>query len=334
VAFLFKDFKMQGLVLKKSQGMYVVRVDGQPVTCSMSSKLRKKLIYPIADMNDPKRKGKRVERVDEIDVLDPVAVGDQVLLTDAGDGTAHITEVLPRRNELSRAKAEKTGGHTLEQVLVANMDQVVAVFPVHPDPRWHLLDRYLVMAESAGIPAVICLTKLDKADDVEALQAVAGTYERLGYPTVLTSALTHEGIVRLKTLLQGRVSALMGKSGVGKTTLLNAVQPELGLRVNAVNTHTGEGRHTTTHLEMFDLEGGGSVVDTPGLRLFKIWGADTGDLALLLPEMRPLVGKCKFGLGCTHQHEPNCAIRNAVSSGAVSEQRYASYLDMKAYFEL
>jgi ribosome biogenesis GTPase / thiamine phosphate phosphatase len=325
---------MHGLVLKKSQGVYTVRVDGQPITCSMSNRLRKKLIYPIADMNDPKRKGKRVQKVDDIDVLDPVAVGDLVALTDAGDGTAHITEVLPRRNQLARAKAEKVGGHALEQVLVANVDQVVAVFPLFPEPKWHLLDRYLVMAESANIPAIICLTKLDTAEDVASVQAVANEYERIGYPTVLTSAVSGAGIPQLKVLLQGKVSALMGKSGVGKTTMLNAVQPELGLRVNVVNTHTGEGKHTTTHLEMFDLEGGGSVVDTPGLRLFKIWDTEEGDLASLLPEMRPYMGNCKFGLDCTHAHEPNCAIRNAVQDGAVTERRYASYLDMKAYFDL
>jgi ribosome biogenesis GTPase len=325
---------MQGLVLKKSQGTYMVRVEGQVMPCAISNRLRKNLIYPIATPTDPKRRGKRVVKVEEVDVLDPVAVGDSVDLTLAGDGTGLITEVLPRRNQLVRPKAEKQGAHAWEQVLVANVDQVVVVFAAHPDPKWHLLDRHLVMAEAANIPACICLTKLDRADDSEGIEAEAAAYRLLGYPTLLTSAVTGDGIEAAKGLLQGKVSALMGKSGVGKTTLLNAIQPELGLRVNAVNAHTGEGKHTTTHLEMFDLTFGGSVVDTPGMRLFKLWEADDRDLASLLPDLRPYVGQCKFGLDCTHTHEPGCAVRAALQVGHITQRRYDSYLDMRVYFEL
>jgi len=325
---------MEGLVLKKSQGAYVVRANGRTMTCSISSRLRKNLIYPIAAPTDPKRRGKRVQAVEEIDVVDPVAVGDAVSLTLAGDGTGVITNVLPRRNQLTRPTAEASGKHPLEQVLVANVDQVVAVFALLPAPKWHLLDRHLVMAEAANIPALICLTKLDLVDDEFETQAEAEAYRRIGYPTVLTSAVNGAGIGELRAALSGKVSALMGKSGVGKTTLLNAVQPGLGLRVNEVNRHTGEGRHTTSHLEMFDLAFGGSVVDTPGLRLFKLWSADAGDLAELLPEMRAYVGQCKFGLKCEHIHEPGCAIKAAVENKLITSRRYASYLDMKEYFEL
>ncbi len=325
---------MEGLVLKKSQGAYVVRVDNQKMTCSISSRLRKNLIYPIAAPTDPKRRGKRVQAVKAIDVVDPVAVGDAVSLILAGDGTGMITQVLPRRNQLTRPTAEQSGKHPLQQVLVANVDQVAAVFALHPAPKWHLLDRYLVMAEAANIPALICLTKLDLVDDESGARTEADAYRRIGYPTVLTSAATGAGVAEMRAALGGKVSALMGKSGVGKTTLLNAIQPGLGLHVNEVNQRTGEGRHTTTQLEMFDLEFGGSVVDTPGLRLFKLWDASAGDLAALLPEMRSYLGQCRFGLKCGHTHEPGCAIKTAVDNGQITSRRYASYLDMKEYFEL
>lgn len=326
----------EGTVFKKLLGKYFVRTAGQTFDCSISSRLRKQLIYPIAAPTDPKRRGKRVQNVKDIGVVDPVAIGDHVSFIEAGGDAGVITEVLPRRNKLARPTAEKEGKHPLEQVLVANIDQVVAVFPVHPPPKWNLLDRYLAMAEAAGIPTVICLTKLDLADDVETLEAVAEEYRCIGYPTLLTSAMNGAGIEALRVALRGSLSAFIGKSGAGKTTLLNAIQPGLGLRVNAVNTHTGEGKHTTSHLEMFDLDFGGSVVDTPGLRLFKLWDVPMEELASLLPEMRPFIGQCQFGLDCTHTHEPGCAIKAALGRGdtlgAITTRRYESYLDMKEYF--
>jgi len=322
----------EGIVFKKLLGKYFARAAERTFECSISSRLRKQLIYPIAAPTDPKRRGKRVQAVRNIEVVDPVAIGDHVHVIEADHGTGVITEVLPRRNKLVRPTAEKEGKHPLEQVIVANLDQVVAVFSLHPDPKWHMLDRYLTMAEATNIPALICLTKLDLADNAETLEAIAEEYRRIGYPTLLTSALNVTGIEALKGALCGKLSALIGKSGAGKTTLLNAIQPGLGLRVNAVNAHTSEGKHTTTHLEMFDLDFGGSVVDTPGLRLFKLWDVPMEELASLLPEMRPYVGRCQFGLDCTHTHEPGCAIKAGVNSGGIPVRRYESYLNMKAYF--
>jgi ribosome biogenesis GTPase len=322
----------EGLVFKKLLGKYFVRAAEQTFDCSISSRLRKQLIYPIAAPTDPKRRGKRVQNVKDIGVVDPVAIGDRVSFIEADHGRGVITDVLPRRNKLVRPTAEEAGKHPLEQVIVANVDQVAAVFPVHPAPKWHLLDRHLAMAEAAGIPALICLTKLDLAGDVEALEAIAGEYRRIGYPPVLTSAVDGAGLEALKEALRGKLSALIGKSGAGKTTLLNAIQPGLGLRINAVNARTGEGKHTTTHLEMFDLDFGGSVVDTPGLRLFKLWDVPPDALASLLPEMRPYLGQCQFGLDCTHSHEPGCAIKAEVKNGGITVRRYESYLDMKEYF--
>jgi ribosome biogenesis GTPase len=142
---------------------------------------------------------------------------------------------------------------------------------------------------------------------------------------VLTSSFTGEGIDELRGALAGRVSVLVGKSGVGKTALLNALQPGLGLRVKEVNQITGKGRHTTTNLEMFPLDGGGAIVDTPGTREFGLWQFED-DLALLFPEMRPLVGKCRFGVDCQHDEEPGCAIRKAVMDEQIHPRRYQSYL--------
>lgn len=310
-----------GTVVRKNRGQYLVRVDGDSIPCAISNRLRKTLIYPTAA---PTSLHHRVQRVDDIEVVDPIAVGDQVAFLDAGDGTGMIHEVLPRRSRLSRRAA---GDIPLEQVLVANVDQVVIVFAAaRPEPRWNLLDRYLITAESAGLPAVICMTKLDLAD-LPALERDLDLYRRLGYRVLLTSANRGEGIIETRAALRDKVSILMGKSGVGKSSLLNAVQPGLGIKVSAVGKgDVGKGRHTTTHLEMFALDQGGAVVDTPGMREFSLWQVDEYGLARLFPEMRPYLGGCQFQSNCLHEHEPGCAIRKAVTQGHIDPRRYQSYL--------
>jgi ribosome biogenesis GTPase len=270
-----------------------------------------------------------VRKVHDIGEVDPVAIGDRVRFVKAGDGGERggmIVEVLPRRNRLSRLAA---GPKPIEQVIVANVDQVVAVFSVRqPRPKWALLDRYLAAAEAAEVRALICVTKVDLArgDDIPDMEVFA-TYEGLGYRTLLTSIVTGEGIESLAQAIGGRVSVLIGKSGVGKTSLLNAVQPGLGLRVREVSQATGKGRHTTSHLEMFPLDGGGGVVDTPGMREFGLWhDASEGGLASLFVEMRPYIGTCRFRLDCSHSHEPGCAIKDAVEAGEIARLRYRNYL--------
>jgi ribosome biogenesis GTPase len=218
--------------------------------------------------------------------------------------------------------------HTHEQVIAANVDQIMPVFSIaSPIPKWGLLDRYLAAAEAAEVPALICVTKTDLQSPVSELQKSITEYQQIGYPIIQVSALTGEGIPKLKALLQGRVTVLVGKSGVGKTSLLNAIQPRLGLRVREVARGAkGKGRHTTTHLEMFSLAFGGAVIDTPGIREFGLWDIYADELAWCFPEMRPLIGACKFGLDCHHDEEPGCAVRKAVMAGAISPRRYRSYM--------
>jgi len=315
---------LRGIVYKKTIGNYVVHAGERVITCAISPRLRKELIYPIAD---PGSLSHIVRSVRDIKTVDPVAVGDEVSFIDTLDGSGLIVEVLPRRNRLARVNP---GTKKIEQVVVANLDQVVPIFAAaQPEPKWNLLDRYLASAESLGLASLICITKLDLLDGDMCQFAEVETYRNIGYPVILTSAATGLGMDEFRVALQGRVSVFIGKSGVGKTSLLNAIQPGLGLRVNEVSQATEKGKHTTTNLAMFPLDAGGSVVDTPGMREFGLWDVNKDDLAQLFPEMRPWVGNCRFGLDCTHTHEPGCAIRRAVENGQVSQRRYLSYLRLR-----
>jgi ribosome biogenesis GTPase / thiamine phosphate phosphatase len=322
----------QGVVVKKNIGTYHVRVDGGVLPCAISPRLRKQLIYPIAD---PTSLSHIVRDVKTLDKVDPVAVGDVVRFVDAGDGRGLIVEVLPRRNRLAR-RDPAPGTHHFEQVIVSNVDYVIPVFAAaNPTPKWAMLDRYLVSAESLELPVLIVITKLDLVrgpGDVldQEIRQVVEEYRRIGYPVLLTSSVTGEGLDKLRQTLKSRVSAFIGKSGVGKTALLNAIEPGLGLRVGEVGKgHIGKGRHTTSNVEMVRLSFGGEIVDTPGTREFGLHDMDKDDLALFFPEMRLHVGKCRFGLDCQHDEEPGCAIRKAVMTEQISPRRYQSFLRLK-----
>lgn len=320
-----------GVVYKKTIGTYIVHTDGRVLPCELSNRIRKQLIYPTADPGSLRH---RVQKVVELEHMDPIAVGDNVRCILSEDGKELIFELLPRQNKLTRRSAVPKpihhGAHPFEQIIVTNVDQVVAVVAAaQPAPKWNLLDRYLASAEEGSIPALICITKLDLVNDYEVeLNEALKAYQQIGYPSMLTSSVSGEGIENLRQALIGRISVLLGKSGVGKTALLNALQPGLGLRVKEVNLVTGKGRHTTTNLEMFPLEGGGAIVDTPGMREFGLWETNI-DMAMLFREMQPLVGKCRFGLDCQHDAEPGCAIRKAVMAGQINPRRYQSYLHLR-----
>ena len=316
-----------GIVFRKSLGHYTVHTNGQEIDCELSSRLHKQLIYPTAD---PTSLRHRVQAVREIEHIDPIAIGDQVRFLDAGQGRGLITEILPRRSKLSRPMPVP-GQRVFEQVIVSNADQVLTVFATaNPTPKWGLLDRYLVTAEAAGLPSRIIITKMDLANKNETLKKDLAIYQRIGYPIHLVCSSTGDGLEELKQALHGRMSVLIGKSGVGKTSLMNALQPGLGLRVKAVSQgDVGKGRHTTSHLQMFELDFGGMLVDTPGMREFGLWDISSEDLASLFPEMERYVGQCKFGLSCQHDHEPGCAIRKAVMMEEINPYRYQSYLRLR-----
>lgn len=354
-----------GIVTKKNLGGYSVRLEGQTLLCSppiiFQDQLRDQteMSGQVLESELPahRERGRRSERDGgrpngrpdrrrpaetsyRHSAADLIAVGDHVRIAPTEPGRGMILEVLPRKSKLARKSAvPMPTARPHEQVIVANVDQVVPVFAAAaPPPKWGLLDRYLVSAEAANLPALVCLTKADLALDSDGLlepdlQAVVDEYRRIGYPVVLTSALTGRGLGELRAALAGRTSVFLGKSGVGKTSLLNALQPGLGLRVREVSQVTGKGKHTTTALEMFSLSSDGepwtAIVDTPGVREFGLWELEERDLASFFPEMRSYLGRCRFGLDCAHEEEPGCAIRRAVTAGEISPLRYASYLRLR-----
>lgn len=232
-----------------------------------------------------------------------------------------IERVEPRRGMLTRAARKR------EHVLVANVDQLVIVISlVQPDLKVHLIDRYIAAAIKGELSPILCLNKADLTDTVE-LQPLVGFYSQLGIPAVLTSAKTGVGVDRLRELLRGRATVFSGQSGVGKSSLLNAVQPDLALRVRTVSEANSKGRHTTTTAELIRLDFGGWVVDTPGVRQLQLWDTRPEEVEGYFQEFRPFVTLCGFP-DCTHIHEKNCAVKAAVARRQLSDRRYHSYLGL------
>jgi ribosome biogenesis GTPase len=263
---------------------------------------------------------------------DLVTVGDRARWTPTGDGTGIIEEVLPRTSVLSRSVPPPRSGvdSDTEQVIVANVDQVVAVFSVRsPPPNPLMLDRYLVACEAVDLPVVIVANKIDLIPDDEDPRVLA-LYGHIGYRVLYTSAVTGEGIDALLDLLRDRLSVLAGPSGTGKSSLLNALWPELDLATGEISDYHDRGRHTTVVARLLNPEPGTYVADTPGLRQFRFWDIDPEQLEAFFPEMRPYLGKCRFR-PCTHMHEPSCAVREAVERDEIAPIRYESYYKMFQY---
>jgi len=263
-------------------------------------------------------------------------VGDQVsfrpLAPDAsGTPAGVIEEVLPRRNKISRRAARRSGGR-VEQVLMANLDQVVVVQSLRqPDPQPGFIDRLLVAAERFEVAGVLCLNKCDLAPDL-ARDPAWDYFRRLGYHVILTSAVTGRGLADLRTVLANRISILLGVSGVGKSSLLNLLQPGLQLRVAAVGEKTGHGRHTTSRTELFRLDCGGFIADSPGIRGFDPWDIAPADLGDYFPDLRSVRGDCRFR-SCLHREEPGCAVKSEVAAGEIPAGRYQAYLDLLRHLE-
>lgn len=255
---------------------------------------------------------------------DLAAMGDRVRITLLEDGTGVIEEVEERERAIVRLDPRPQGEY--QQVLLANPDQAVFVFAcAHPTPRLRMLDRFLVIAEKQGIPPVVVANKIDLVDDPG---AIFGLYASIGYRVLYSSAKTGQGIGELRDVLLGKLSALAGPSGAGKSSLLNAIQPGLGLAVNDVSTAMDKGKHTTVTREMFPVEGGGYVADTPGWKSLALWDTEPEELDAYFPELRDLVPYCQFS-DCTHVHEPGCAVRLALEEGRIHPERYESYLRLR-----
>ena len=298
--------RLVGTVLRAQSGFFWVQTDEGVLECTLRGRLKK-----------------------ERQSSDIAVIGDLVEVAAVSPGHGAIEAVLPRRTKLAR-RAPFTKGVWKEDVLAANVEQVLLVFScASPEFTPKMLDRYLVLTEISELESVIVANKVDLVGGERARELFA-VYEQIGYPVVYTSAKTGEGIQELRDLLEGRISVVTGKSGVGKSSLFNAVKPGLGLAVGEVSEAVNKGRHTTRVAELLalDMPGGGYLADTPGIRELGLWRFPLDELDWCFREMRPYLGECYFS-GCTHTHEPDCAVRAALAAGAISPERYDSYVRLR-----
>ncbi|MEW5874954.1 MAG: ribosome small subunit-dependent GTPase A [Candidatus Zixiibacteriota bacterium] len=264
-------------------------------------------------------------RLDAGKVINPIAVGDHVEITVEDPPYGVIDNLQPRRNKLSRPDIINPDR---EQILVANCDQLIVVGAIaQPRFKTGAIDRFLLSAEKNGIAGVVVINKTDlaKPQQVEKLTEV---YEAAGYAVVATSTVSGAGIERLREILRFKTSMICGHSGVGKSSLINALQPGLAVETGEVSEATGKGIHTTTTIELHPLEFGGYIVDTPGIRVIGIWELRADELPELYPEFRALLGQCRFR-NCVHIGEPDCAIKKAVDAGRINRERYDGYLRIR-----
>jgi ribosome biogenesis GTPase / thiamine phosphate phosphatase len=294
----------EGWVTRMQSGFITVRTEGAgEVICRLRGRLKKHRF--------------------EGDIL---AIGDLVNISVLTDKSGMIEDIAPRTHELARMAP--TPRSEFRQILLANPDQIILVFAcAHPEPRLRMLDRFLVICEKQRIPVLIVANKVDLIG-LPAAEAVFNVYTRLGYPLLYTSVAQNLGVEELHQYLKGKLSGLAGPSGVGKSSLLNAIQPNLGLAVRSVSDSTTKGKHTTVVRELFPLQEGGFVADLPGLKSLALWDTEPEEIDGYFPELRGLVMECQFN-NCTHRAEPGCAVRRAVTEGQVSEERYQSYLRMR-----
>jgi ribosome biogenesis GTPase len=300
--------KLTGLVIKAQSGFFTVQTETGPVISQIPGRLKQ-----------------------EWQKTDLLAAGDRVTLSLNPDGTGTIEDIVPRHSVLSRARPhpeERNLQTDREDVFIANPDQVIFVFSIRqPLPSLRKLDRFLVVAEMNHLPAVICANKVDLTG-IEKAQEIFGLYETIGYRVIYTSVVQGTGIEEFRDCLHDKISVLAGSSGVGKTSLLNALQPGLGMRVRAVSQASGKGMHTTRHTELIPLDDGGYVADTPGIRSLALYDLEPDEVDGYFREIAPLVAGCQFS-NCSHRHEPNCAVRAAVEDGRISSERYDSYLRLR-----
>lgn len=297
---------MQGTVIKSSGSVYGVRaIDGTVIDCRVKGNFRLKGIRST----------------------NPVAVGDHVLFDVRDDGTAYIVEILERRNYIVR-KASNLSKQS--HILAANLDLCFLIVTInHPATATTFIDRFLAAAEAYRVPVVLVFNKTDlygSADNDE-LEYLTAVYESIGYRCLRASAAKGEGIAELMEMMSGKVSLLAGNSGVGKSSLVNAIAPEIAARVGEISKSHDTGMHTTTYTEMFEFMPGSYIVDTPGVKGFGTFDMETEEISHYFVEFFELSKDCRYG-NCTHTHEPGCAVLEALERGEIAPSRYQSYLSM------
>lgn len=290
---------MFGRVIRISGLKCLVEVDGEQLQCEIRGRLK----AGVRKTNSP------------------VIAGDWVDISrrDGNDGI--IEAVCPRTSKFSRGVS---GSRPIEQILIANLDQLIVVVAARqPQPRLGFIDRAIIMAVKGNVQPVVCINKVDLVED-HAVELLAAPYLELGYPVHYSSAVRGNGLEVFKGALTNRVSAVVGQSGVGKSTLLNSVEPGLGLKTKEIMERHDRGRHTTTAVQLYKLQRGGYVADTPGIKELRLWGVKREELETYYPEIVPLIGKCQFS-DCSHTHEPHCAVRAASAEGHILPSRYEAF---------
>lgn len=296
---------MQGVVIKSAGSIYTVRTESDTIECRVKGNFRLKGIKST----------------------NPVAVGDYVKIDVRKDGTAYIVDIEPRRNYIVR-KASNLSKQS--HILAANLDQCFLVATIsHPATSTTFIDRFLASAEAYRVPVVILFNKIDLYNDEEneELDYLVALYENIGYPCLRLSATDGTGVDALKDKMRGKVSLLAGNSGVGKSSIINAVSPETAVKVGEISRIHDTGMHTTTYSEMFELMSDSYIVDTPGVKGFGSYAMESEEIAHYFVEFFELSANCKYG-NCTHTHEPGCAVLEALEEGRIAPSRYQSYLSM------
>lgn len=297
---------MKGLVIKNTGSWYLVKTDeGQCIECKVKGNFRLKGIRST----------------------NPVAVGDRVQIILNQAGTAFISEIEDRKNYIIRRASNLS---KQSHILAANLDQCMLVVTVnYPETSTTFIDRFLASAEAYRIPVHLVFNKTDayQEDDLSYLDALIHLYTTIGYPCHKVSALTGQGIDALKEQLEGRITLFSGNSGVGKSTLINAILPDAAARTGEISTVHNKGMHTTTFSEMYPVGTSGYLIDTPGIKGFGTFDMEAEEIGHYFPEIFRESTHCRYG-NCTHRHEPGCAVLQAVEEQRISQSRYASYLSM------
>ncbi len=337
---------LTGVILNGAHGIFDVHTNEGIVRCTLRGKLKKAFAQAHAakPVGKPRvtsyRPGKaspvsyesRTERIDRRDSSETppptrISVGDHVKLRRLDSTTGLIEEILPRQSELARKDAASSDKRMIQQTLLANLDQVIIVLATaQPEPHFGFLDRYLAICESARLHAFVCINKADLPHN-PSVEREADLYTRLDYTVIWTSIQTGQGIDELHLLLKDHTSLFSGPSGVGKSSLVNALEPGMAIRTGLVSDATGKGRHTTTGSQLYPLSGGGWLADSAGIRALSGWNIPPDELAECFVEFRPHLGQCLYS-DCAHIDEEGCAVLEAVQQGKIDERRYRSYVRM------